>query len=81
MNVERMKKVKILFTDATGKVTRVVIDLPDPVYRVKFLQFRGKLYQNKGSGMSANFFHEVENFMVVSGDTKNYSRSEFLRAN
>ena len=71
---------KILFTAADKTVIRVVLDLPGNILNPpKFLQFRGKLYQYKGSGaLETNFFHEVESFQIVETD-RDYSRLEFTR--
>lgn len=74
---------KILFTDSEENVIRVFVELPGAILNPpKFVQFRGKLYQYKGSGMggeiTTNFYHEVTEFMIVETE-KDYTRQEFLR--
>jgi len=65
-----MEKRKILFTAADGSVARFLVEIPGKVLNPpKFLLFRDKLYQYKGSGMGsavpANFYHEVVDFMQL----------------
>lgn len=62
-------------------VIRVFVELPGHILNPpKFVQFRGKLYEYRGSGMggdiTTNFYHEVVDFMMLETD-KDYTRQEF----
>jgi hypothetical protein len=84
MMITTLETRKVLFTcnvnEKNEEVVRVKIALPGHFLNPpKFLQFRGKLYQSKGSGLSCNFYHEAkERFAVVECDT-DYTRSEFSK--
>ncbi len=68
---------EVLFTCKNGEVVRVKIALQGNLLNPpKFLQFRGKLYQSKGSGLSCNFYHEVESFAVVECDNTQRKESK-----
>lgn len=71
---------KVLFTDVDKNVIRVKVELEGKLGNPsKFVQFRGKLYEHKGGGLTASFYHEVEKkFQIVECD-KDYTRSEFLK--
>lgn len=50
----------ILFTAVDKTVIRANVELTGkPLTPPKYVQFRGKLYQHKGSGVTATFYHEV----------------------
>ena len=84
MMITTLETRNVLFTcnvnEKNKEVIRVEIALPGNILNPpKFLQFRGKLYQSKGSGLSCNFYHEAkERFAVVECDT-DYTRSEFSK--
>lgn len=74
------KKRKVLFTAADGSVVRVVVELEgnNTLNPPKFVQFRGKLYETTGSGLTCNFYHEVEERFQIVKDCKEYTRQEFF---
>ena len=72
---------RVLFTAAGGSVIRVKVELEgnNTLNPPKFIQFRDKLYETKGSGLTCNFYHEVtQRFQIIECD-KDYSREEFCR--
>ncbi len=70
---------KVIFTDASGNVVRTTVILPTIKGWVpNFVQFRGKLYKNKGGSLTTYFYHEETSFVAVESD-KEYERLEFLQ--
>jgi hypothetical protein len=66
-----MEERTVLFSDTNKQtVARKQLKLPGNTLKPpKYLQFDGRLYQYKGSGLGGdvptNFYHEMSDFMVV----------------
>ena len=70
-----MQTKKILFTNADKSVIRTQVELPlegpwsKGGWVPEFLVYDGKLYQQKGMGMTAWFYHEVRSFFHATTGT------------
>lgn len=60
-----MIKRKVLFTHLDGSTSTEYISLPGHVLNPpKRILHRGDLFEYKGSGIEANFYHQQEAFVV-----------------
>lgn len=73
-------KRKVLLISVDGSCIRAVLELPGNLYfkPVKFVSYRGKLYQYTGSGFTCNLFREIPDFYEVAPTTE-YTFEEFSK--